>query len=416
MRLRDLTQPEPIFQLLHPDLALGFPPLRSLDTLPNILPQPVTSFIGREKGSEDIKHLLSQARLLTLVGSGGAGKSRSSVQVAADMLDLYPDGVWLAEPAPLSEGALAAQEVARVLGIPEEPGASSSQSLARVIAPKTLLLLLDNCEHLIEACADLAALLLRACPHVRILASSREALHVGGEQVYLVPSLPSGEAATVEFPARSKCARLFVDRASLRQPGFAITPANARAAAGICTRLDGISLAIELGAARVGALTVEEINSRLDNCFRLLSGGSRTRLPRQQTLRALIDWSYSLLDDDERRTPLCARALLCISTGTTGLAWCPPWTAWPRSPSRRTLPGGPCVCWVRARRCIKLWAFRSRPPTKRSLTPCRRRLRNCCLPLDTRFAGSRAGRCLWRTRLLTRRASMTAIDIPFTGN
>ncbi len=316
VRLRDLAQPQPLYQLVHPDLPDSFPPLRSLDTLPNNLPQPITSFIGREKEVGEVKNLLSQTRLLTLLGAGGAGKSRLAMQVAADLLDQYPDGVWLVELAPLAEGGLVAQEVARVLHVPEEGDVSVSQSLAQALSSQRLLLILDNCEHVRAACAALADLLLGQCPQVRILASSREALHVGGEQVYPIPplSLPLGARATVESLAQSECARLFVDRAMLQQPDFHVTPANASAVAEICTRLDGIPLAIELGAARVGALTVEEINDRLDNRFRLLTGGSRTALPRQQTLRALIDWSYNLLDDSERRL---LRRLSVFSGGWT---------------------------------------------------------------------------------------------------
>ncbi len=303
VRLRDLAQPEPLYQLVHPTLPDSFPPLRSLDTLPNNLPQPTTCFIGREKETGEVKALLSQTRLLSLLGSGGAGKSRLAVQVAADLLDQYPDGVWLVELAPLAEGDLVAQEITGVLRIPEDPNLSVSQTLAQGLSSKQLLLILDNCEHVQRACAEIADLLLHRCPQVRIMTSSRQALRVEGEQVYSIPplGLPLGATATVESLAQSECARLFVDRAMLHQPDFHVTPANASAVAEICTRLDGIPLAIELGAARVGVLTVEEINDRLDNRFRLLTGGSRTALPRQQTLRALIDWSYNLLDDSERR-------------------------------------------------------------------------------------------------------------------
>jgi len=319
VRLRDLAQPEPLYQLLHPALPDNFLPLRSLDTLPNNLPQPMTSFIGREKESAEVKVLLSGSRLLSLLGAGGVGKSRLAVQVAADGLDQYPDGVWLAELGPLTEGALVAQEVARVLRVPEEPNLTVSHSLTQALGSKHLLLILDNCEHVLPACAALADLLLRHCPQVRILATSRQALQVNGEQVYPVPSLalPTGATATVESLAQSECARLFVDRAMLHQPGFHVTASNASAVAEICTRLDGIPLAIELGAARVGALSVEEINERLDNRFRLLTHGSRTALPRQQTLRALIDWSYNLLDDAERRL-LCR--LSVFSGGWTAQA------------------------------------------------------------------------------------------------
>src|SRR5579884_1453224 len=307
-RLKDLQQPEHIYQLLHPDLPADFPPLRSLSPETTNLPVQLTSFIGREKEMEEIKRLLSRTRLLTLTGSGGCGKTRLAAQVGADLLADFADGVWLVELAAIADPALVPQTVASTLGIREEPGQRLLETLQQHLKPKSLLLLLDNCEHLSAACAQLAETLLQACPNLRILASSREALGIAGELAYRVPSLslpelprlPSAEAALVPALARCEATRLFVERAALSYPGFALTEQNAPAVAQVCVRLDGIPLAIELAAARIKVLSADQIAARLDDRFRLLTGGSRTALPRQQTLRALIDWSYDLLSEAER--------------------------------------------------------------------------------------------------------------------
>jgi predicted ATPase len=308
-RLKDLGRPEHIFQALHPSLKADFPPLRSLDNpdLPNNLPQQITSFIGREKQLTEVTALVSRTHLLTLTGAGGSGKTRLSLQVAAELLDQYFDGVWLVELAPLSDPALVPQAVANALGVKEEPGKILSQTLVEALKPKRLLIVLDNCEHLVAACASLVTDLLRSCPQVRILASSREALNISGEQTFRVPSLslpPPGKTETMESLSQYEAVRLFIDRAQAVQLSFAVTSANAPAVAQVCRQLDGIPLAMELAAARVRSLSVEEVNRRLDNRFRLLTGGSRTVLPRHQTLRALIDWSYELLTDQEK-TLLC---------------------------------------------------------------------------------------------------------------
>ena len=304
-RLKDLNRPETVFQLLHPDLPAEFPPLRSLDNpqLPNNLPIQLTSFIGREKEIAEVKALLSKTRLLTLTGSGGCGKTRLALQVAAEVLEEYLDGVWLVELAALSDPTLVPQAVAQALNLREEPGKSLTQSLIDTLKSQRALLVLDNCEHLLAACAQLVDTLLRACPQVKVLASSREGLNVAGELTYRVPSLSltqAGEPISVESLSQSEAARLFIARALFHQPAFAVTAQNAPALAGICQRLDGIPLAIELAAARIRSLTPEQIASRLDNRFRLLTGGSRSALPRQQTLRAAIDWSYDLLTETEK--------------------------------------------------------------------------------------------------------------------
>lgn len=303
-RLRDLSRPERVFQISSLGFPDTFPPLKSLDALPNNLPRQLTSFVGREAEMTQVKKLLSATCLLTLTGEGGSGKSRLSLQIAADLLEEFPDGVWLAELAPLSDPAHVPSAIASPVGVCEEPGKPLSQTLAEAWKAKRLLLILDNCEHLIEACARLADSLLRACPHVTILATSRETLNIPGETVWRVPtlSLPSVKPPLPPFETLNQyeAIRLFLDRVESVQPSFAVTAQNAPAIAQICSRLDGIPLAIELAAARVKVLTPEQISARLDDQFHLLTGGSRTALPRQQTLRALIDWSYTLLSDQEK--------------------------------------------------------------------------------------------------------------------
>jgi len=316
-RLKDLGQPECVFQLLHPSLPADFPPLRSLSNpaLPNNLPQQVTSFIGRETEIAEVKALLGKTRLLTLIGSGGGGKTRLGLQVAAELLEGVGDGVWLVELAPLTDRNLVAQTVANVLGVREEMGRPLQQTLVDYLKSRKLLLLLDNCEHLLDVCTRLADTLLKNCPDVQILATSREAMGIVGEQTFRVPSLslpPKPAQATVESVGQYEAVRLFVERATSVQPVFTVT--NAPALAQLCVRLDGIPLAIELAAARVRSLSVQEINGKLDNRFRLLTGGSRTALPRQQTLRALIDWSYDLLQEPEK---MLLRRLAVFAGGWT---------------------------------------------------------------------------------------------------
>ncbi|MCA1554440.1 MAG: adenylate/guanylate cyclase domain-containing protein, partial [Chloroflexi bacterium] len=250
-----------------------------------------------------LKQLLTTTRLLTLTGSGGTGKTRLSLQVAAEVLDTYADGVWLVELAPLTDPALVPQTVASVLHVRAEAGRSITATLSDYLCDKQLLLILDNCEHLIEACAQFADAVLHASRETRILASSREALGIAGELAYRVPSLQlpiSNAQLPIEELTRYESVRLFVERATFALPTFTVTHANAPAVAQICQRLDGIPLAIELAAARMKALSVEQVAARLDDRFRLLTGGSRTALPRQQTLRATMDWSYALVSEAER--------------------------------------------------------------------------------------------------------------------
>jgi predicted ATPase/class 3 adenylate cyclase len=303
VRLRDLAQSERVYQVLHPRLRQQFPALRSLEVTPNNLPQQLTSFIGREHEVAQVTKQLAETRLLTLLGIGGLGKSRLSLQVAAEVLDDYPAGVWFVELAPIADASLVPQVVASVLGVKEEAGRPVLEALVKFVKDRHLLLVLDNCEHLAQACAELAKQLLESGPRVKILASSREPLNIRGEKAYpLAPLATPLPRQKLSRDALSQFAavRLFVERATAAQPAFSVTDENAAAVAEICHQLDGIPLALELAAARTRAMSVASIAARLHDRFRLLGGGDRTALPRQQTLRALIDWSHDLLTDEER--------------------------------------------------------------------------------------------------------------------
>ncbi len=301
-RLKDLQRPERTYQLLCADVPERFPPLNSLDALPNNLPVQLTSFVGWEKELPIVRNLLAGTRLLTITGSGGCGKTRLSLQVAADLLDDYPDGVWFIELAPLSDAALVPQSVASALGVREESDRPVWETLRATIGRKRLLLVLDNCEHLLTPCIHLVDGLLRSCPNLQVIATSREGLGIAGETIYRVPglSLPASAKTSSRVVGGYEAVRLFLERAASAVPSFTLTDRNAPLVAQICRRLDGIPLAIELAAARVKALPVEQIAARLDDAFRILTGGSRAALPRQQTLRGAIDWSYNLLPDLEQ--------------------------------------------------------------------------------------------------------------------
>jgi predicted ATPase/class 3 adenylate cyclase len=302
-RLKGLLNPEHLWQLVAPDVRQDFPPLQSLNAIPNNLPVQLTSFIGREKDIAEVKRLLSASRLVTLTGSGGAGKTRLSLQVAAEVIDDFAQGVWFVELAALTDPALIPQTVASVLGLREEQGQPLMTMLTDSLRAKTALIILDNCEHLIEGCAQFADTMLRAAPQIQLLTSSREGLSIGGETTYRVPSLAAPDPQHVpplEALTQYDAVRLFIERAKAVLPSFEVNDANAPAVAQLCYHLDGIPLAIELAAARARGLKVEQIAQRLDDRFRLLTGGGRTALPRHQTLRATIDWSHSLLTEQER--------------------------------------------------------------------------------------------------------------------
>jgi predicted ATPase/class 3 adenylate cyclase len=288
--LKNVLHPIHLYQVITADLSADFPPLKTLDSFPHNLPIQLTSFIGREKEIAEIKAAFDSARLVTLTGSGGTGKTRLSQEVGAQLLTNFQHGVWLVELAPLSDESQIIPALAQVFGLQELPFNPLAKLVDDYLRDKRLLLLLDNCEHLIAACAQLADHLLHRCAGLKILASSREALGIAGEVAYHTPSLEDSEST-----------QLFVERAHAANSNFKLTEANQSAVAQICHRLDGIPLAIELAAARTKSLSAEQIASRLDDMFRLLVGGSRTALPRQQTLRALIDWSYDLLSDEEKR-------------------------------------------------------------------------------------------------------------------
>ncbi len=305
-QLKDLVRPEHIYQAIAPDLPADFPPLKSLRSGRHNLPLQLTSFVGREHDLAAVKRLLATTRLLTLTGVGGTGKTRLALQVAAELLDQNAEGVWLVELAALADPAFVPRTVAATFGLRDQAGRSPLETLLDHLRPKAILLVLDNCEHLIEASAQLVDAVLRACPRAQVLATSREGLGIAGEVTWSVPSLSlpdARQAQDKETVSASEAVRLFVQRAQAAKPDFALSDQNAGAVARICQRLDGIPLAIELAAARVKVLTVEQIATRLAerDRFRLLTGGSRTALERQQTLRAAMDWSYQLLSAPERR-------------------------------------------------------------------------------------------------------------------
>jgi non-specific serine/threonine protein kinase len=281
-------------------------PILSVNSSPkHNLPAQLTSFIGREKEIETVKHLVAThrgSRLVTLTGAGGSGKTRLALEVAAKLCDIFPDGVWFIQLASLSNATLVPQTVMLTLGLHEDANRSALTSVSDFLQPKQAVIVLDNCEHLIHACAQLAETLLRACPTLHILATSREALGIAGETPYLVPTLttPNPAHAKLETLPQYESVQLFVERTQTALPGFTLTKNNAPAIAEVCYQLDGIPLALELAAARMKALRVEQIAMRLEDRFDLLTGGSRTALPRHQTLHALIDWSHDLLLEPER--------------------------------------------------------------------------------------------------------------------
>ena len=289
--LRDLPRLERVVQLCHSDLRNEFPPLRVRSVVvSHNLPGQLTSFVGRQAQMAELRRLVGGNRLVTLTGAGGAGKTRLAVEVAAGLTTEFGDGVWYVDLAPITNPALAAVIVARTLGLPDQPGRSTMDLLVRFFGEKKVLLLLDNCEHLLDACGTLVVELLAACPQLTILATSREPLGVPGELSWRVPSLSLADEAV----------ELFTDRARRARPEFGVDDDNIALVEEICARLDGMPLAIELAAARVRALSLHQIVDSLHDRFRLLTGGARTAVRRQQTLRASVDWSHALLTESEQ--------------------------------------------------------------------------------------------------------------------
>ena len=302
-RLKGLPEPERLWQVTTADLLQDFPALKTLTTVPNNLPLQLSSFIGREKEIAEIKSLVAANRLVTLTGSGGVGKTRHALQAGTELLDDFPDGVWFVDLAPVSDPALVPHAVASALNVREELGRPLMTTLQEFLEARNALLLLDNCEHLLEACVQTVEALLRSCPALKILAGSREALGMTGEMAFRVASLSVPDAKRLpplEHLADYDAVRLFAERAAASRGQFQVGPGNAEAVVQVCARLDGIPLAIELAAARVNAFSPEQIAARLDDRFKILAGKSGTALARHQTLRAVLDWSYSLLSREEQ--------------------------------------------------------------------------------------------------------------------
>jgi predicted ATPase len=304
-RLKDMGRPERIFQLDAAGLPTEFPPLRSLDNpaLPNNLPVQLTTFIGREREMAEVRALVGSSRLVTLTGAGGAGKTRLSLQVAAELLDGTGDGVWLVELAAVTAEDAVPQAICATLGIAWQPDRPGLETMVEALAYQHVLIVLDNCEHLIGGCAKTADAILRRCPRVHVVATSREPLGIGGETIYRVPSLSlsgTGEPAAMT-PESSDAVALLLDRAKEQGVEISVDQQTGPLIALICRQLDGMPLAIELAAARLRSLSLSDLRDRLDQRFQLLTGGSRTALPRQQTLQAAVDWSYSLLTAAERQ-------------------------------------------------------------------------------------------------------------------
>jgi predicted ATPase/class 3 adenylate cyclase len=298
-QLKDLARPEQVHQLTAPGLPATFPALRSLGNLPNNLPRQLTSFVGRDQEVAEIRELVQGHRLVTLVGTGGAGKTRCAIQVGAEMLEGFSDGVWLAELASIADASLVPAAIARALGVRESPERPLLETLVTHLARRQLLLIIDNCEHLIDEARSVTSAILRAAADVRVLATSRESLNITGEQAFRLPSLAVPPIAAQNMLSYGAAA-LFTDRASAADARFRLTDDNAPFIAEIATRLDGIPLAIELAAARVRVLSPQQLAKLLNERFRVLTGGDRSALPRHQTMRALIDWSYDLLAEQER--------------------------------------------------------------------------------------------------------------------
>lgn len=302
-KLKDIILPEHVYQILSDDLPSEFPPLKSQDARQNNLPSSVSEFIGRKKEIQEIKALFSKTRLITLTGAGGTGKTRISIQIAMEMIDEFDNGVWLIELSPVTDPELIVKEISTTLNLKEDPGLDYLVALKEFLKEKSILLIIDNCEHLLLNCAQIAEALLSNCPKLKILSTSREPFNINGENIYRIPPLSMPENLkneSFDSLAEYESVKLFLDRAQSVKPDFTLTEENIHTVAELCKKLDGIPLAIELASKRVNVLKVEDILKRLDDRFKLLSSGSSTAMPRQKTLKALIDWSYDLLNPNEQ--------------------------------------------------------------------------------------------------------------------
>ncbi len=299
-RLKDLGRPEHVWEVAHPDLPDAHGPLRSLDAHVHNLPIHLTPLIGREDDVASLRALLHEERLVTLTGAGGVGKTRLALAVAAELIERYPGGVWFVELSGVTDPGAVGATVLAAVGGQQAPGLQPVDQLIATLTEEPTLLVLDNCEHLLEPCAALTAALLARHAAVTVVATAREPLGVPGEVTWRVRSLstpPAETAMTVPSLSQYEAVRLFIDRARRARPTFAVSEANAPAVAQICHRLDGIPLALELAAARCRQMSAERIALELDDRFHLLTGGARTVLPRQQTLAASVDWSYDRLNE-----------------------------------------------------------------------------------------------------------------------
>ena len=310
-RLKDLGEPESVWQVEAPQLRIDFPPLDSLENprYRHNLPARFSSFVGRTDELAHLRDLLQRCRLVTLTGAGGTGKTRLALQAAADSVDGTAEGVWFVDLAPVGEPELVAAAVATVLSIRDEPGRPLAEVLCEQLGDRGMLLVLDNCEHLVGACAKLGDAILSRCPGVVLLVTSRQPLGIDGEHVFRIPplSLPEASDSTIardplDMAARSDAVTLFCERAYQHRPEFRLGVDTVQAVVSLCRKLDGLPLAIELASARLGSLSVGEIDARLDDHLRMLTAGTTTALPRQRTVRALIDWSFDLLSPPEKAT------------------------------------------------------------------------------------------------------------------
>lgn len=316
-KLKNINQPEHVYQIYTKDLQSEFPPLKTADARQNNLPEFLSNFIGREKESEDISEIISLSRLLTLIGPGGTGKTRLAIKCASGLIDEFENGIWLTELSPITNPDFIINEICYEIGLKETSGSEMSDNLKNFLKDKNTLLILDNCEHLLSHCSSIVEDLLKYCPGLKIICTSRETLNIQGEYVYFVHPLKvpgdlNGE--TFESISEYESVKLFIDRAISVKPGFTLNEQNIMAVAELCKRIDGIPLAVELAAKRIIILSVEKINEKLSDRFRFLTGGNQTALPRHKTLRALIDWSYELLNEKEK---LMLQRLSVFSGGWT---------------------------------------------------------------------------------------------------